>query len=153
MAIKKNHHNMQECTYLGDQRTFLSRWCAFCTESSKPWRCRTSWSDSSHYCNTIRVTASSKSCRSERKHDIESKWTDGNKSGRVKFHYNHSRIITLSLSQNNKICIRWVSSNNYRDRQATRPYRSIKKWMDVLPTKEWRTQDCGSLFLWTFHVF
>lgn len=98
---KKNHHNMQECTYLGDQRTFLSRWCAFCTESSKPWRCRTSWSDSSHYCNTIRATASSKSCRSERKHDIESKWTDGNKSGRVKFHYNHSRIITLSLSQNN----------------------------------------------------
>lgn len=58
-----------EWSYLGDPTRLPSLWCASCRESSEPWRCRTSWSGSSHCYNTIRATVSSESCRQGREEE------------------------------------------------------------------------------------
>lgn len=46
---------------------------ASCKESSALWRCRTSWSASSHYCRTTPATVSSATWGTHRKHSVKTR--------------------------------------------------------------------------------
>lgn len=49
----------RQSAYLGCQSTLRSPAGVSCTGSSRPWRCQSVWSGSSHYCRTIPETGSS----------------------------------------------------------------------------------------------